>query len=120
MDVWLNLQPEPDLDCMRLVLLETLSRILEQGPIRGRKQVRYSCPSKFGWFTSIDITLQRIDITKLKTEILPDHDSPRMIYPDEMIPIQAEFHNDVLVLSGFGLETQAFGSQDSSRFAVLR
>ena len=45
--VRLNLQPELDFDGVRIVLLEALSRVLEDGPIRRRKQVRYSRPRKF-------------------------------------------------------------------------
>lgn len=58
-------------------------------------------------------------VTRSEIEILPNDNSPRMVYPYEMISVQAELHDDILILSGFGLKTQTLGSQNSSRFVVL-
>ena len=59
-------------------------------------------------------------VTKSDGETLPYHDPPCMICPDEVIPVQAELHNDILILSGFGLKTQALSGQNPSRFVMLR
>ena len=43
-----------------------------------------------------------------------------MIYPKKVFPVEAELHDDIMLLSCFSLQPKSFSGKDPGRFGIPR
>lgn len=82
-------KPEPDFDCVRIVLLETFRSFLKDAPLGRCEEVRYAGVKQVIRVSSKQ--KKKLDFAEQDREMTGDEPNdypPRIIGPHEMIPVK--------------------------------